>query len=140
VKSSLPEHPQPVPPVYQPEAGARAVADVADRPKRRTWVGGPTVATVLGNRAASRFLDVYLARTGFKGQQAPDKGRGPSMPSNLYEPVPGDHGAHGAFDDRAITDSPQLWALRHERTLTGAAVATVVAGAAALIATVARRS
>ncbi|GAA4165102.1 SDR family oxidoreductase [Gryllotalpicola daejeonensis] len=140
VKSSLPEHPQPVPPVYQPEAGARAVADVADRPRRRTWVGGPTVATVLGNRAASRFLDVYLARTGFRGQQAPDKGKGLSLPSNLYEPVPGDHGARGVFDDRAMDDSPQLWALRHERTLTAAAVAAAVAGAAALVARAARRS
>ncbi|AYG04370.1 SDR family oxidoreductase [Gryllotalpicola protaetiae] len=140
VKSSLPEHPQPVPPVYQPEAGARVVADVAERPRRRTWVGGPTVATVLGSRAASRLLDGYLAKTGFAGQQAPDKGDGPAFPSNLYAPVPGDHGAHGAFDDRAIDDSPQLWALRHRRALGGAAVAAAVAGATAVVATLARRS
>jgi NAD(P)-dependent dehydrogenase (short-subunit alcohol dehydrogenase family) len=140
VKSSLPEHPQPVPPVYQPEAGARVVADVAERPKRRTWAGGPTVLTVLGSRAASRVADAYLARTGYAGQQAPDKGSRPGLPSNLYEPVPGDHGAHGVFDDRSIADSPQLWALRHERTLAGAAAAAVAAGAAAVIAAVARRS
>ncbi|GAA4180559.1 SDR family oxidoreductase [Gryllotalpicola koreensis] len=133
VKSSLPEHPQPVPPVYQPEAGARAVADVAERPRRRTWVGGPTAATVLGNRAASRLLDSYLAKTGFQGQQAPDKGDAPALPNNLYAPVPGDHGAHGAFDDRAIDDSPQLWALRHRRALAGAGVLVGVAAVVGLL-------
>jgi len=128
VKSSLPEHPQPVPPVYQPEAGARVVADVAEHPRRRTWVGGPTVATVLGNRVATRLLDVYLARTGFTGQQAPDKGHGPDLPNNLYEPVPGDHGAHGVFDDRAMNDSPQLWALRHRGIVMGTAALAGMAG------------
>jgi len=133
VKSSLDEHPQPVPPVYQPEAGARVVADVAERPRRRTWVGGPTVLTVLGSRAASRVADLYLARTGFAGQQAPDKGSSPHLPSNLYAPVPGDHGARGVFDDRAISDSPQLWALRHRRVLTAATAAgAALAGAVAV--------
>jgi NAD(P)-dependent dehydrogenase (short-subunit alcohol dehydrogenase family) len=140
VKSSLPEHPQPVPPVYQPEAGARVVADVAERPRRRTWVGGSTVATVLGNRVSTRLLDEYLARTGYKGQQAPDKGSGPSLPSNLYAPVEGDQGAHGVFDDRAVWDSPQLWALRHRGAVAGAAVAAVVAGAAGLVGAARRRS
>jgi NAD(P)-dependent dehydrogenase (short-subunit alcohol dehydrogenase family) len=143
VKSALPEHPQPVPPVYQPEAGARVVADVAERPRRRTWVGGPTVATILGNRAATRLVDGYLARTGFTGQQAPDKGDRPGLPSNLYEPVPGDHGAHGVFDDRSKSDSPQLWALRHRGVVIGAAAAAGVAGLAGAIGAVrgyARRS
>jgi hypothetical protein len=112
--------------VYQPEAGARVVADVAERPRRRTWVGGPTVATVVGNRVSTRLLDAYLARTGYKGQQAPDKGPAPQLPSNLYEPVAGDHGAHGDFDDRAVEDSAQLWALRHRRLLAGAAVAALL--------------
>ena len=139
VKSSLPKHPQPVPPVYQPEAGARAVADVADRPRRRAWVGGSTVATVLGQRVSPWFLDLYLARTGVKGQQAPDKGDAPGLPSNLYEPVPGDHGARGVFDDRAVDDSPQLWALRHRGLAIGAGVAAGVAAATGLLRALARR-
>lgn len=139
VKSSLPKHPQPVPPVYQPEAGARAVADVADRPRRRAWVGGSTVATVLGQRVSPWLLDLYLARTGVKGQQAPDKGDAPRLPSNLYEPVPGDHGARGVFDDRAVEDSPQLWALRHRGLAIGAGVAAGVAAATGLLRAVSRR-
>jgi len=128
VKSSLPEHPQPVPPVYQPEAAARIVADVAERPRRRTWVGGSTVATVLGQRVAPWMLDGYLARTGYAGQQAPDKGSAPLLGANLWRPIPGDHGAHGVFDDRAVWDSPQLWALRRRRLLAAGAIAGAALG------------
>ena len=40
VLSRLPRHPQPVPPIYQPEVAARAVVHAADHPQRREyWVG-----------------------------------------------------------------------------------------------------
>ncbi|WP_405375177.1 MULTISPECIES: SDR family oxidoreductase [unclassified Microbacterium] len=135
VKSPFPQHPQPVPPIYQPEVGAKAVADVADRPRRRTWVGESTVGLVLGTRFAGRFLDWYLARNAWEGQFAPDKGES-TTPPNLYEPVPGDHGSHGAFDDRAKNGSIQTWAIGHRRTATaaGSALAAAAAvGAAALL-------
>ncbi|MFS0868290.1 SDR family oxidoreductase [Microbacterium sp. 179-B 1A2 NHS] len=131
VKSPFRQHPQPVPPIYQPEVGAKAVADVADRPRRRTWVGESTVFLVLGTRFAGRFLDWYLARNAWEGQFAPDKGESTSPP-NLYEPVPGDHGAHGAFDDRARTGSPQTWAIGHRRALAAAGSAAATAAAAAV--------
>jgi hypothetical protein len=135
VKSTFPEHPQPVPPIYQPEVGARAVADVADKPRRRTWVGESTVATILGARFAGRFLDWYLAKNAWEGQFAPDKPRS-SEPANLFEPVPGDHGAHGIFDDRARTGSVQTWAIRHRTPLytsAAAAAAAALTGAAAVL-------
>jgi NAD(P)-dependent dehydrogenase (short-subunit alcohol dehydrogenase family) len=122
VKSQLPHHPQPVPPIYQPEVGARAIADVADRPRRRTWVGASTVVTVVGNRVAPWFADWYLAKTGFDGQQAPDK-RQAMLPTNLYSPVPGDQGAHGIFDDRAHGHSIQSWLDSHRNVLALGAVA-----------------
>jgi NAD(P)-dependent dehydrogenase (short-subunit alcohol dehydrogenase family) len=127
VKSQLPHHPQPVPPIYQPEVGARAIANVADRPRRRTWVGLPTVITVLGNRLAPSFADWYLAKTGFQGQQAPDKTQ-PMLPTNLYEPVSGDQGAHGIFDDQAHSWSIQSWADWHRAplALAGVIVASVL--------------
>jgi short-subunit dehydrogenase len=138
VKSSLPEHPQPVPPIYQPEVCARVVADVAERPRRRTWVGESTVMTILGNRFASRIADRAAARSGFSGQQT-SKDRAPMLGPNLYTPVAGDHGAHGDFDDRSWAVTPQTWAIQHRRGmlagLAGVAVAAVAAGSA-----VARRS
>ncbi|MDD7930709.1 SDR family oxidoreductase [Microbacterium sp. NM3R9] len=135
VKSDFPHHPQPVPPIYQPEVGARAVADVADKPRRRTWVGESTVGLILGTRVAGRFLDWYLAKNAWEGQFAPDSTPSGAAP-NLYEPVPGDHGAHGAFDDRARSGSIQTWAIRHRTPLYAAAAAAasgVVAGAVSLL-------
>ncbi len=64
-------HPMPVPPIYQPEVAARAVAHVAEHPRRVMWVGLPTALTVLGNRVAPALLDHFLARTNVKGQQSP---------------------------------------------------------------------
>ena len=133
VKSQLPHPPQPVPPIYQPEICARAVADVAEHPRRRTWVGGSTVLTIVGNRIATRAADWYLARTGYSGQQAPDLHE-PLIGPNLYEPVPGDHGAHGAFDDRSHAITPQTWAVTHRPAATAlAAVALAAAGSVAAV-------
>jgi NAD(P)-dependent dehydrogenase (short-subunit alcohol dehydrogenase family) len=135
VKSGFDEHPQPVPPIFQPEVGARAVADVADTPRRRTWVGASTVGLILGTRFAGRFMDWYLARNAWGGQFSEDH-RQPQLPANLYEPVPGDHGAHGIFDDVARTGSIQTWAIRHRRLIAAAGIvgstATAVGGALAL--------
>ena len=131
VKSQLPHHPMPVAPIFQPEVGARVIAGVADRPRRRTWVGEPTYMTVLGNRFGSRFLDWYLAKTGYHGQQAPEKDE-PMLPNNLYAPVEGDRGARGIFSDQARSSSPAVWAIEHRRTT--AALAGVVGAAAATVA------
>ena len=137
VKSQLEHHPQPVPPIFQPEVGARAVAEVAEHPRARTWVGEPTVLTIIGNRIAGGFADWYLAKTGFSGQQAPDKSE-PMLPDNLYEPVPGDQGAHGIFDDRARSSSPQTVAIAHRRATTVFGALLAAAGAVAAV-TAARR-
>src|SRR5256885_2245774 len=101
VLSRLPRHPQPVPPIYQPELAARAVLHAADRPRRREyWVGTSTVLTLLANAVAPGLLDRYLARTGFGSQQT-DQPAGRHRPANLWQPADrsADFGAHGEFDD-----------------------------------------
>jgi NAD(P)-dependent dehydrogenase (short-subunit alcohol dehydrogenase family) len=127
VLSRLPRSPQPVPPIYQPEVAARAIVWAATHRRRQLWIGATTVATILANDVVPGLLDRYLGRTGYESQQT----RQPADPrrqSNLWAPVPGDHGAHGPFDDRAHPRSPQLWASTH-RGLVGAAIAGVAAGA-----------
>jgi NAD(P)-dependent dehydrogenase (short-subunit alcohol dehydrogenase family) len=119
VKSFLPNEAQPVPPVYQPEIAADAVAWIVDHPRREMWVGASTVGTIVANRIAAGLLDRYLAWTGVHSQQTHES-RDPNRPFNLYEPVAGDHGAHGAFDDRAIDRSPQLWASKRGRVIAAA--------------------
>lgn len=138
VKSQLPHHPQPVPPIYEPEVGAIAIADVADKPRRRTWVGEPTAGTILGDRFAGRFMDWYLARSAFDGQQAPDKTE-PMLPNNVYGPVPGDHGARGLFSDRAHTMTPQIWMIRHRALSYAGAAAAVAAGAVGVVSALRRK-
>lgn len=133
VKSQLPHHPQPVAPIYQPEICARIVVDTAEKPRRRTWVGESTVFTIIGNRLYSRVADWYLAKSGFSGQQDASL-KQPMIGPNLYEPVAGDHGAHGAFDHRSYRITPQTWAISH-RSFTYTIGA--LAGAAALIAGIA---
>ncbi len=110
VRSKLPRHPQPVPPIYQPEVAARGVLYAADHPARRQyWVGASTAATLAGQQVRRpRLLDRYLARTGYDSQQTGTR-RGRTGPGNLRQPADGsgghDHGAHG--DLRRPVASPQ---------------------------------
>ena len=69
VRTDLHRHPQPVPPIYQPEVAARAIAWAAEHPRRELWVGLPTVYTILGEKFASGLMDRYLARTNIEAQQ-----------------------------------------------------------------------
>jgi len=125
VKSRLPRKAQPVPPIYQPEVGAEAVYWATRHPRREWLVGWSTVTAVWGQKLAPGLLDRYLARKGYEAQQY-DGPEDPDRPHNLWEPVPGPYGAHGAFDDRARTWSLQWWLSTHRWrvALAGAAAAT----------------
>lgn len=127
VKSRLPRKPQPVPPIFQPEVAARAIVYAAHHRRREIYVGWPTVKAVVGNKVAADYADHYLARHGYDSQQY-DGFADPNRPNNLWEPVPGDHGAHGQFDDRATYHSAQLWSNLH-RGLLAAVGAVGLAGA-----------
>lgn len=103
-RTKLPRHPQPVPPIYEPEVAAEAIVWISEHRRRQLYVGAPTLKTVLGNRIAPAFVDRYLARTGYDAQQT-DEPVDPNRPDNLFEPVPGDHGTHGRFGEGARTRS-----------------------------------
>ncbi|MFN2517152.1 MAG: SDR family oxidoreductase [Pyrinomonadaceae bacterium] len=117
VKSRLPRKPQPVPPIYQPEIGAEAILFLAHHDRREMYVGYPTVEAIVGDKIAPGFADWYLAKNGYDAQQT-DEPVEPDRQDNLWNPVPGDHGAHGTFDDRASSSSPQLWANMNRKWLT----------------------
>jgi NAD(P)-dependent dehydrogenase (short-subunit alcohol dehydrogenase family) len=112
VKSRLPRKPQPVPPIYQPEVAAEAIYFAAHHHRREMYVGWPTIKAIVGNKISPWIADLYLARTGYDAQQY-DGAADPNRPNDLWEPVPGDFGAHGAFDNRASYNSPELWAATH---------------------------
>jgi NAD(P)-dependent dehydrogenase (short-subunit alcohol dehydrogenase family) len=108
VKSRLPRKPQPVPPIFQPEVAAEAIVWAAEHDRRELSVGAPTVKALLGDRIIPGILDQYLAMMGYDAQQT-DEPDDHNRPNNLWMPVPGDHGAHGSFDNRSQSYSVQLW-------------------------------
>ncbi|HYU36266.1 MAG TPA: SDR family oxidoreductase [Thermoanaerobaculia bacterium] len=128
VKSRLKRKPQPVPPIYQPEVIAKGICWAAHHDEREVWLGYPTFKAILGNAIAPGYGDRYLASHGYDSQQY-DGLDDPHRANNLWEPVPGDHGAHGAFDERAMDHSAQVWATRHRKTI--AAAGAGLAGLAA---------
>ncbi|WP_408959561.1 SDR family oxidoreductase [Natrinema sp. 74] len=128
-KSRMPRKPQPVPPIYQPEVAARAITWAVDRDKDELWVGRSTVKAILGDRLIPRRLDNMLASGGYDSQLT-DEPTDPDRENNLHEPLSGDYGAHGPFNERARDRSYQLQASMHRRAL------ALVAGLAAAIASI----
>jgi len=128
VLSRLPRHPQPGPPIYQPEVPARGIFHAAHHPQRREyWVGATTAATLVANAIAPGLLDRYLGATGFGSQQTKEP-VDPDRPANLWAPADAerDYGAHGVFDDRSHARSLQWWLTSHRRAVyaAGAVAAT----------------
>jgi NAD(P)-dependent dehydrogenase (short-subunit alcohol dehydrogenase family) len=126
VKSRLPRKAQPVPQIFQPEVAADAIVHAAHNDRREWYVGWSTVQAIVGNKVVPALGDWYLARTGYEAQQH-DGPADPNRPHNLWEPLPGDYGAHGDFDDRAHDSSLQLWATKNRDwlLLAGVGVACV---------------
>jgi NAD(P)-dependent dehydrogenase (short-subunit alcohol dehydrogenase family) len=106
-RTKMPRHPQPVPPIYEPEVAAEAIVYAAEHHRRELLVGGPTVQTVWGERLAPGLLDHYLARKGVDAQQT-DEPVAPDRPDNLDAPAPGEWSAHGRFGDQASDRSLAL--------------------------------
>lgn len=120
VKSRLPNKPRPMGKIYQPEVAAEVIVYAAHHNRREYRVGYPTLQAIIGNKIAPWFADYVLSKNGIEGQQT-DEPEDPNRQHNLYEPLPGDHGAHGSFDSQSTYFSPQSWlSLHRDKVLTGA--------------------
>lgn len=129
-RSRLPNHPQPVPPIFQPEVAARAIVWAAEHRRREVTVGAPSLLAIWANKFFPTLTDHVLASGGYDSQQT-DEPVTNGRPDNLFEPVNGGHSAHGIFDDRARTESPQWWVNSHLPWLAAAAtVGGVLVGSA----------
>ena len=88
-----------------------------------TWTSGvawSTIKAVEGEKVVPGYIDRFLG--GDYTAEETTIPADPDSPDNLWEPAPGAYGAHGPFDDRAKTFSPELWMAKHKPLL-------VVAGA-----------
>ncbi len=128
VLSRLPQKAQPVPPIFQPEVAAEAILWAAEHVPRELHVGASTELAILGEKVAPGLMDRYLAGAAWDGQMQ-DEPEEPGRPDNLYQPLPGDRGAHGAFDSRARDRSPYLWLAQHRFVDRGVAVALGIVAA-----------
>ena len=127
IRAKLPGQPRPVGKVYEPEVAGRAIYAAAHSKRKEMLVGLPTVEAVWGNKVASSLLDEYLAATGFKSQQRPERVK-PDRKDNLFEPVAGDHGARGSFSGEAVDSSAELWMTEHKKELGLAALGAAAVG------------
>jgi len=127
-RSKMPHHPQPVPPIFQPEVAAERIVWASHHKRREIFVGAPTVVAIEANKVAPALADFYLGRTGFDSQQTTED-VSKNRADNLFEPVPGDFGAHGVFGHRAHKQAATTWLAQHKglSALAGAAAVGLVA-------------
>jgi short-subunit dehydrogenase len=128
-RAKMPRKPQPVRPIFQPEVAAEAILYAATHRRRELVVGWPAVKAINGEKVVPGLLDRYLARNGYDAQQTDEPLDG-EREGNLFEPVPGEFGAHGEFDDRSKTRSLLFELDRRRGTI---AIAAGLAGAAAAL-------
>ena len=127
-RTRMPRQPQPVPPIFEPEVGARAIYYAAHHRRREIFVGAPTVKAIYGQDVMPGLADRYLGRSGYNAQQSSEPVP-PNRPDNLFEPAPGDYAAHGIFTDQAKNFSFQTWMTLNRTPVSLAAAGLAVAGA-----------
>jgi NAD(P)-dependent dehydrogenase (short-subunit alcohol dehydrogenase family) len=135
-RNKLPNKPQPVPPIFEPELAADAILYAATdgRHRREIYVGYPTIEAVAAGKIGAGIGDHYLAANAVEGQQL-DEPAGENPPDNLFDPVPGEFGARGPFTDRARAHSVQFWASKNRSWLAAGAGLAAAAVAGGLLAT-----
>ncbi|MGH9046165.1 MAG: SDR family oxidoreductase [Acidimicrobiales bacterium] len=101
-ETTLDRHPQPVPPIYEPEIPAKFIVEAALDGRRSKVVGSWNKLLVA---AGSVFPGVgnHYAALGAWESQLTSKPISDNRPTNLRVPVDADadHGAHGIFDQQA---------------------------------------
>lgn len=125
-RNKMAERPQPVPPIFAPDAVAPAIFKAAIEAPRELLVGRSTLQVIAGNALAPGFLDRMLSSKGYSGQQSGEQAL--QRPDNLFEPVSGDFGAQGRFSGQAES---QAAFVNPAHLRAGAAAAGVALGALA---------
>lgn len=120
-KNNMKHKVRPTGTIYQPEVAADAILFAAEHPRRELMVGYTTVEATLGEKVIPGLLDRKLAKQAWEGALL-DELDDPERPNNFWQPVPGDHGAHGDFDQESHGFSPELWLSEHRAALSGAFV------------------
>jgi short-subunit dehydrogenase len=117
-KNHMPMRPQPVPPIFQPEAAAKAIFWAAHHDRREVYVCWSSMRAIWANKFVPGLLDRYLAGKGYTGQQD-NQPADPDQADNLFHSVGGtDFAAHGRFDSRSMHGGADLWATLYRGPVT----------------------
>ena len=102
-ETTLDHHPQPVPPIYQPEVCARAIVAAATDGRRAKVVGSWNKMLVALGSLMPGLANQYAARGAWETQLTGQRIDPSTRPVNLHQPVDTDTdaGAHGIFDGKA---------------------------------------
>jgi short-subunit dehydrogenase len=130
-KTRLPRHPQPVPPIFQPEVAARAIYWAAHHKRPEVFVGGPTVKAIYGQNVAPGLADWYLGTHAYQSQQTSER-VSLDRADNLFDPVKGDYAAHGVSTAQAKAFSFQNWINLHRAPVAFGLAGLLGIGAAVL--------
>lgn len=129
-ENAMGKHPQPVPPIYQPEIPAKFILEAALNGRRSKVVGSWNKMLVAAGSVFPGLGNQYAA-LGAWGSQLTDQASDSDRAVNLWEPADEerDAGAHGIFDDQAggFMDPSFLKTLPHTAKLFSKAVARTVA-------------
>jgi len=115
VLNKLPRKAKPMGKVYQPEVAVRAILFASLTNRREIYVGWPTFQTIIANTFLPGFLDWYLGKTCYDGQQTGELNE--SRASNVFSPIAENRGAHGSFDNIACESSFLLWITFYKYTI-----------------------
>ncbi|MGH3381385.1 MAG: SDR family oxidoreductase [Actinoallomurus sp.] len=129
-RTRLPDQPQPVPPIFDPDVPAEAVYWAATHRRRELVVGGSALKAIVASMVAPSVADRYLARTGYESQQVQGERVDGDRPDNLFEPVEDLAATRGRFGEGSRTSNAQLWAATHRGALVAAAGGALLAARA----------
>ena len=124
-RNRMPQLPYPAPPIYQPQAAARAVVFAALNPRREIWVGRSTLQLGALQLLAPGLGDRLMAARAYAGQMSGE----PALPGegNLFAAVEGPRDADGRWPHEAQAGLGEMWSSRQRD-----AMSAVVAGLAAI--------
>ena len=129
-ETAMDNHPQPVPPIYQPEIPAKAILAAAIDGRRSKVVGSWNKLLVAAGSLFPGLGNQYAA-IGAWDSQLTSQPLSPDRPVNLWEPADSerDAGAHGIFGEEAggFLDPSFLKTMPHTAVLFGKAVVRTVA-------------
>ncbi|WP_137389036.1 SDR family oxidoreductase [Rhodoligotrophos defluvii] len=106
-RAHIGRQPRPMGRPVQPEVVADAVFRAAEGRWREYWLGFSTMKMVLGSFVAPGYVDTYLARHAFAGQQR-RKRIAPDREDNLDHPITELHRTRGSFSSEARESAPLI--------------------------------